>query len=60
MWEPFAGWVSINYPADGAIMYTGGGTGAALTEESIRLWEQHRREYVEEVGRTTTGAATSP
>jgi hypothetical protein len=60
VWEPFRGWVYINYPEDAAIMYTGGGTGARLTEESIRLWDQRSREYAEEVGQTTIGAETSP
>jgi hypothetical protein len=60
MWEPFHGWAVATYPEDAEIMYTGGGTGARLTEESIRLWEQHRQDYVEEVGRTSTGAETSP
>lgn len=48
VWEPFRAWVSAHYPQDLEIMYTGGGTGVRLTEESIGLWEQHRREYVEE------------
>jgi hypothetical protein len=60
VWEPFHAWVSINYPEDAAIMYTGGGTGAQLTEESIRLWEQHTQEYAEEMGRTATASETSP
>jgi hypothetical protein len=60
VWEPFADWVLINYPEDLAMMYTGGGTGAALTEESIALWEQHSREYAEEVGQTTPASQTSP
>lgn len=55
MWEPFADWVSTTYPKDAAVMYTGGGTGFVLTEESIRLWEQHTREYVKEVKRGTAG-----
>jgi hypothetical protein len=49
MWDPFARWVATNYPEDAAIMYTG--SGGALTEDSIALWEQRTREYVEEVGR---------
>jgi hypothetical protein len=51
MWEPFASWVSKAYPEDAAVMYEDGGTsGVRLTEESIRLWEQHTRGYVEQVG----------
>jgi hypothetical protein len=46
MWEPFADWVSETYPKDFQVMYTGGGTNFSLTEESIRLWRQHTREYV--------------
>ena len=49
LWEPFAEWVSETYPKDFDVMYTGGGTNFSLTEESIRLWEQHTREYVKEV-----------
>ena len=48
VWEPFARWVSTAYPEDAAVMYTDGTySGARLTEESIRLWEQRSREYVE-------------
>jgi hypothetical protein len=51
MWEPFAAWVSKAYPEDAAVMYEDGGTsGVRLTEESIRLWERHIRDYAEEVG----------
>ena len=46
MWEPFASWVSKAYPEDVAVMYEGD-SGVRLTEESIRLWERHTREYVE-------------
>jgi hypothetical protein len=51
MWEPFAVWVSKNYPEDVAVMYKPNYTDYRLTEESIRLWGQHSREYVKEVGR---------
>jgi hypothetical protein len=48
VWEPFARWVSTAYPEDAAVMYTDGTySGARLTEESIRLWEQRSREYVD-------------
>jgi hypothetical protein len=54
MWEPFASWVSNAYPKDAALMYEDGGTsGVRLTEESIRLWERHLRDYVKEVERNT-------
>jgi hypothetical protein len=50
MWEPFATWVSTNYPKDAAVMYNATLTDYRLTEESIRLWERHTRGYVQEVG----------
>lgn len=43
VWEPFAAWVSKRFPRDAAVMYTG--SGARLSEESIRLWEKRSREY---------------
>jgi hypothetical protein len=49
LWEPFATWVSETYPKDGAVMYNAAYTDFLLSEESIRLWEQHTREYVKEV-----------
>jgi hypothetical protein len=49
MWEPFSVWVSTNYPEDAAVMYNSGHSNYRLTTESIRLWEQHTREYVNEV-----------
>ena len=50
MWHPFKEWVSTNYPEDVAVMYEETYPGDyALTPESIRLWERHTREYVEEV-----------
>lgn len=51
MWEPFAEWVSTNYPEDVAVMYKPNFSDYRLTEKSIRLWGQHSREYVKEVGR---------
>ena len=65
MWEPFAAWVSTNYPEDVAVMYPNDNLPAAvtytnhnlqnykLTPRSIRLWEQHTREYVKAVQRGT-------
>jgi hypothetical protein len=50
MWEPFAVWVSETYPEDGAVMYNAAYSDFLLSEESIRLWEQHSREYVKVVG----------
>ena len=52
MWQPFAEWVSSTYPKDVAVMYQDG-TLPRSSPESIRLWERHTREYVEEVKRGT-------
>jgi hypothetical protein len=58
MWEPFETWVSREYPEDVAVMYerrAGDRAGEAqlltrarwrLSEESIRLWGQHTREFI--------------
>lgn len=52
VWEPFADWVSTAYPEDAAVMYTDASySGVRLTEEAIRLWRQHTREYVREEAR---------
>ena len=53
LWRPFATWVATNYPDDVEVMYQPGGHGERLTRESIRLWERHRREYVDEVKQGT-------
>jgi hypothetical protein len=53
MWEPFAEWVSTNHPEDVAAMYKGDFRDYQLTPESIRLWEQHTREYVKAVRQGT-------
>jgi hypothetical protein len=53
LWEPFSTWVATNYPDDVEVMYQTGSHGPRLTRESIRLWEQHTREYVEEVKQGT-------
>ena len=53
MWRPFATWVATNYPDDVEVMYQPGGHGERLTRESIRLWEQHTREYVNAVQQGT-------
>jgi hypothetical protein len=34
------------YSEDAAVMCTGGGSGAQLTDESVRLWDKRSREYV--------------
>jgi hypothetical protein len=48
MWEPFAAWVSSTHPGDVAVMYTDETfSGVRLTRESIRLWRERTREYVE-------------
>ena len=53
MWRPFATWVATNYPDDVEVMYQPGGHGERLTSESIRLWERHIPQYVEEVKKGT-------
>jgi hypothetical protein len=46
VWEPFAAWVSAAYPEDTAVMYEDETLRTERhTEASIRLWEQHTREY---------------
>jgi len=48
VWEPFATWVSKHYPQDAAVMYEDDTYSVEQhTDESIRLWEQHTREYVQ-------------
>jgi hypothetical protein len=50
MWEPFEAWVSEAYPDDATAMYEDEThTGVQLSEESVRLWRRHVREYVKEV-----------
>jgi hypothetical protein len=49
MWEPFQDWVTSEYPKDYQVMYCCGGSNYRLTKRSIRLWEQHTREYVQVV-----------
>ena len=53
MWEPFHTWVATNYPDDAEVMYRAGSHNPLLTRESIRLWERHTPEYVEEVKQGT-------
>jgi hypothetical protein len=46
-WRPFRRWVSSAYPRDAAAMYQDRrGATWKRSEASVRLWEQHRREYV--------------
>jgi hypothetical protein len=53
MWQPFASWVATNFPDDAAVMYTDHShIAAAITEESIPLWEQHTRDYVNDLNQT--------
>ena len=60
MWEPFAQWVAMKYPDDVLRMYDNGGqTDFRLTEESVQLWEQRSRKYVDEVGQSAE-EGTSP
>jgi hypothetical protein len=48
VWDPFATWVSSEYPDDAAVMYEDETqSGAQLTEESIRLWGQHSQSYAD-------------
>lgn len=49
VWGPFASWVASEHPEDAEVMYEARFTRWSLSEESIRLWEQHSREYVEHV-----------
>ena len=59
MWEPFAAWVSTNYPEDVAAMYPNDNLpkhnlqNNRLTPRSIRLWQRHTREYVKAVQQGT-------
>jgi hypothetical protein len=47
VWQPFRRWVSSAYPQDAAAMYQGNsGAEWKRTEQSVRLWDQHTREYV--------------
>ena len=59
MWNPFARWVSATYPDDVPKMYTKLKGGYVLSEESVRLWGQHTREYVQEVAPKSSETPTS-
>jgi hypothetical protein len=50
MWEPFAAWVSQAYPKDAAVMYPDSSlSDFVVSPRSIALWEQHTKEYVQQV-----------
>jgi hypothetical protein len=49
MWTPFQTWVASTHPLDIQLMYVG--NAPAMTEESVRLWEQRTREYADAVNR---------
>jgi hypothetical protein len=50
MWEPFEAWVSEAHPDDAKAMYDDEThSGVRLSEESVRLWRLHVREYVQEM-----------
>jgi hypothetical protein len=54
MWEPFEAWVSEVHPEDATAMYEDEAhTGVQLSEESVRLWRRHVREYVKEAKQGT-------
>jgi hypothetical protein len=63
VWEPFAEWIATTYPDDVASMYTEGQTNFRLTEQSVQLWQQRSREYVDSrvgfVGLPPVGARSS-
>jgi len=48
VWQPFAQWVAQTHPDDVMKMYTDATqTDWRLSEESIRLWDERSREYVQ-------------
>lgn len=50
MWEPFEAWVSEADSEDATAMYEDEThTRVRLSEESVRLWKRHVREYVQEM-----------
>jgi hypothetical protein len=54
VWEPFATWVSKHYPQDAAVMYEDDTHSVEQhSNESIRLWERHTREYVQHEAATS-------
>jgi hypothetical protein len=60
VWEPFADWVAEVHPDDVAIMYEDvSQTRWRITEESIPLWEQRSREYVDVVRAKAVDVATA-
>ncbi len=60
MWEPFADFVDTTYPRDADVMYPDGTrSDARTTPESLRLWEQHIRDYVDEHASETASSPSS-
>ena len=51
LWQPFQAWVATTHPEDLPAMYLG--NSAAITEESIRLWDERTGEWAEEVKAST-------
>jgi hypothetical protein len=53
VWEPFGDWVSTTYPMDVDAMYVDGSRLGleSHTARSIRLWEEHTKEYAQRVNR---------
>jgi hypothetical protein len=49
VWEPFAEWIAVNHSDDGPLMYADwpGTSTEQVDEQSIQLWEQHSRQYVD-------------
>jgi hypothetical protein len=59
VWEPFAQWVAETHPDDVAVMYSDSAqSDFRLSDESIRLWEQRSREYVDHVLAATPPTTT--
>jgi hypothetical protein len=51
VWEPFAEWLTSTYPEDASVMYEDDSHSVVLiSPRSIRLWEGHLREYIEQGG----------
>jgi hypothetical protein len=59
VWEPFAAWVLATHPEDVPIMYSDSSqSDYRVTDESIRLWDQRTRDYVQHV--ISAGQTTQP
>ncbi len=56
MWEPFAAWVSTDYPHDATVMYTDASYSQQRgTAKSNQLWQRHTKGYVKAVEQGTAG-----